>query len=269
MRKSSSPRSHSFVSSSTSASPRSSRSTICSSSFCASSNVGSSLTTAPKEPSATRTRPRRRSRPQSPRARPGHRGARSRSHGRGLPWAKGRRAGRARSRGALPSARARAAARAAGARARCHAPRVPLGGPPCRRGGAPRAAVRARAELLDIRHDQSRGVCRSRRTHVGGEVAERRVLLVADSRDDRHRCAGDRAHDALVRERQEILEAPTPASEHEHVRAAPRRARLSPRRSRQPPAGPAHTSRRRGRWPAESAGRCASARRASPQHRCR
>ena len=42
-----------------------------------------------------------------------------------------------------------------------------------------------------------------------------RVLLVADGGDDRHRAAGERAHDGLVAERQEILEAAA-AARHDH-----------------------------------------------------
>ena len=56
-----------------------------------------------------------------------------------------------------------------------------------------------------------------RGTHVGGEVAERRVLLVADRRDDGHGARGDRADDALVAEREQILEAAAAAREHDHV----------------------------------------------------
>ena len=49
--------------------------------------------------------------------------------------------------------------------------------------------------------DEPAGDARSRGADVGGEVAERRVLLVADRAHDRHRAVGDRAHEPLVAER--------------------------------------------------------------------
>ena len=42
------------------------------------------------------------------------------------------------------------------------------------------------AQLGEVGHDEPRGRGRRRRAHVGGEIAERRVLLVPDGRDDRH-----------------------------------------------------------------------------------
>ena len=38
-----------------------------------------------------------------------------------------------------------------------------------------------------------------------------------DRGDDRHRAIGDRAHEALVAERQQVFEAATAAGEHDHV----------------------------------------------------
>ena len=58
---------------------------------------------------------------------------------------------------------------------------------------------------------------RRRRAHVGGEVAERRVLLVADRGDDRHRRGRDRAHHALVAEREEVLDASAAAGQDDHL----------------------------------------------------
>ena len=80
-------------------------------------------------------------------------------------------------------------------------------------------ALEARAELADVGHDEARGGGRRRRAHVGGEVAERGVLLVADRRDDRDGARSDGADDALVGERQQILEAASAAREDDHVGA--------------------------------------------------
>ena len=69
----------------------------------------------------------------------------------------------------------------------------------------------------------------SRGADIGGEVAERRVLLVADRADDRNRAAGDGSHDPLVAEREQVLEAPTASGEDDdvHLRlAADRTQRL-------------------------------------------
>src|SRR5262249_59727989 len=54
------------------------------------------------------------------------------------------------------------------------------------------------AELAEVRNDEPR--CSSWRggAHVGGEVAERGVLLVADGRDDRHWTGRDRADEPFV-----------------------------------------------------------------------
>jgi hypothetical protein len=52
---------------------------------------------------------------------------------------------------------------------------------------------------------------------VGGEIAERRVLLVADRGDDWHAGGRDCADDRLVTEGKEILEAPATAREHDDV----------------------------------------------------
>ena len=81
-------------------------------------------------------------------------------------------------------------------------------------------AVEPRVQLGEVRHDEAAGDRRRRGADVGGEVDERRVLLVADRRDDRHRAGGDRAHEPLVRERQQVLERPAAAGEHDHVGAA-------------------------------------------------
>jgi hypothetical protein len=71
--------------------------------------------------------------------------------------------------------------------------------------------------LRELRDDELARHRRSRRPHVGGEVAQRRVLFVPDGRDDRHRAGGDGAHESLVAEREQVLEAAAAAREHDHV----------------------------------------------------
>ena len=92
---------------------------------------------------------------------------------------------------------------------------------------APRAAlepaVRAfepRVQLGEVGDDEAARDRRRRGAHVGGEIDERRVLLVPDRRDDRHRAGRDGAHEALVGEREQVLEAAAAAREHDHVGAA-------------------------------------------------
>ncbi len=69
------------------------------------------------------------------------------------------------------------------------------------------AQVGDRAHLLDhVGDDPSRGVGGGRGADVGDEVEDRRVLLVADRRDDRRAAGGDRADEALVGERQQVLD---------------------------------------------------------------
>ena len=78
-------------------------------------------------------------------------------------------------------------------------------------------ALEPREELVEVGDDEPAGDGRRRRADVGGEVAERRVLLVADGRDDRHGAGGDRPHEALVGEREQVLEAAAAAREHDDV----------------------------------------------------
>src|SRR4051794_24481256 len=92
--------------------------------------------------------------------------------------------------------------------------------------GAPRSALEAGAgaveppeELVQVGHDEARGHARRRGTRVGREVAERRVLLVADGRHDRHGAGGDRPHQPLVAEGKEILEAAAAPGDDDHVDA--------------------------------------------------
>ena len=78
-------------------------------------------------------------------------------------------------------------------------------------------AVETTRQLRELRDDELPRHRRRGRANVGGEVAERRVLLVPDRGDDRHRARSHRAHEPLVAERQQILEAAATAREHDHV----------------------------------------------------
>ena len=126
-------------------------------------------------------------------------------------------------------------------------------------GGAPRAAVERGAgaleplaQLGDVGHDEPRGGGRGRGAHVGGEIAERRVLLVADGRDDRHR-RSSRRHARRARPRTGA--DPRSCRRRARGRSRRRRARTAPSARRRSPAaraGPGRTSRRPRRWPAGS-----------------
>ena len=171
--------------------------------------------------------------------------------------------GRSRSRGrAWRSARGRAACRAAaragsgGARARAAgAPQALVRGrEPRRRGARRHGARRARAPAgralepgassVEVGDDEPAGDRGRRGADIRRQVDERRVLLVADGRHHRHRAGCDRSDEPLVRERQEILEAPAAAGEHHHVH--PARAEVADRgRDRRDGARrPGRTSRR-------------------------
>ena len=104
-----------------------------------------------------------------------------------------------------------------------------------------RASSRSR-ELARVRHDQPRRGRRRGRSHVGREVAERRVLLVPDRAHDRDGAGGDRAHEALVAEGEQVLEAAAAAGEHDHVDLRlGARAGAARRRSRRRRADPARS----------------------------
>src|SRR5262249_49560020 len=66
-------------------------------------------------------------------------------------------------------------------------------------------------ELSEVGHGEGAGGGGRGGPRVRGEVAQGRVLLVANGRDDRDACCCDGTDDALVAERKEILEAPAPA----------------------------------------------------------
>ena len=78
-------------------------------------------------------------------------------------------------------------------------------------------AVETSRHYRELRDDEPAGHRRRGRTHVRGEVAQRRVLLVAHGRDDRHGGRGDCADEALVAEREQVLEAAAAAREDDHV----------------------------------------------------
>ena len=62
-------------------------------------------------------------------------------------------------------------------------------------------------QLRQVGYDETGGSGRSRGAHIGGEIAERRVLLVADGGDDGNGARRERPHDGLVAEGQEVVEA--------------------------------------------------------------
>ena len=76
---------------------------------------------------------------------------------------------------------------------------------------------RARQDNRELRDDEPARRRRRRGADVGGEIAQRRVLLVADRGHDRHAARCHRADDAFVAERQEVLEAAAAAGEHDHL----------------------------------------------------
>jgi hypothetical protein len=86
--------------------------------------------------------------------------------------------------------------------------------PGCEGGSRAGEVLGERAEVGD---DEPRRSCGCRSAHVRGEIRERRVLLVADGRDDRNRAVCDGAHEPLVAERQKILEGAAAAGEHDDV----------------------------------------------------
>ena len=105
----------------------------------------------------------------------------------------------------------------------------------CARAIAARSARRAPSagavepgeELGEVGDDQPAGGGRRRRAHVGGEVAERRVLLVPDRGHDRYGARGDRADEPLVGEGEQVLEAAAAAGEDD-TSTSGSRARRAP-----------------------------------------
>ena len=73
-------------------------------------------------------------------------------------------------------------------------------------------------ELLgDVGHDPLGCVGGRRGPHVGDEVEQRGVRLVADRAHDRRPARGHGAHQRLVGERQQVLQRAAAAGDHDHV----------------------------------------------------
>src|SRR3990170_2847340 len=103
---------------------------------------------------------------------------------------------------------------------------VPEPGEPCRialelaahgESEPPARALEPRAQVAQVGHDESSGRGRRGGPDVGGQIAERRVLLVPDGGDNGHGGCRDGPDDRLVAEREEILEAPASARENYDV----------------------------------------------------
>ena len=105
-------------------------------------------------------------------------------------------------------------------------------------------AVEPGAELGEVGDDEPAGDRGRRGAHVGDQVEQRRVLLVADRADHRHAASRDGADEPLVGEGQQILEAAAAAGDDDHVGAAlaqlPSAVAIAGAA-----AGPGRTSRRR------------------------
>ena len=94
-------------------------------------------------------------------------------------------------------------------------------GEPVRQGG-PGAQPRLgqpRALLADVGHDPLGRVGRRRGAEVRDQVEQRRVQVVPDRADQRRPAGRRHAHQGLVAERQQVLERPTAARDHDHVDA--------------------------------------------------
>ena len=87
-----------------------------------------------------------------------------------------------------------------------------------RSSAALRASSRPRSSLRSCTTSLAAAVGRGG-PDVRREVAERRVLLVADRAHHRDAAAGERPHDPLVAPRKQVLEAPAAASHHDDVDA--------------------------------------------------
>ena len=91
-------------------------------------------------------------------------------------------------------------------------------------------AAERRDEVDPVRHDELRRRRRGRRAHVGREVGQRDVDLVADAAHERHRVRDDRPDDALVVERPQVLErSPTPGEDRDRRARRPLGRRSPPR----------------------------------------
>ena len=103
---------------------------------------------------------------------------------------------------------------------------------------------RARASATPVGHDERRRGRRRGRAHVGDEVADGEVGLVAHAGHDRQRRREHRARDGLLVERPQVLDRAAAARDDQHVDFARARWRCgSPARSR--PAASRALDRRR------------------------
>ena len=120
--------------------------------------------------------------------------------------------------GPAPAGSAARRAAAARGRAGAHAP-----------GRSRLPGLADQADLLgEVGHDPLGGVGRRRGAHVGDEVDQRRVGLVADRADHRRAAGEHRPAQRLVGERQQVLDAAAAAGQDDHVDASRRgRARAS------------------------------------------
>ena len=91
--------------------------------------------------------------------------------------------------------------------------------PACAPAKSMACPLEPRRHLGEIGHDELPGEARCRGSDVRREVAERRVLLVADRRHDRHAAGRDRADEPLVAEREQILEAASATCDDDDVAA--------------------------------------------------
>jgi hypothetical protein len=84
---------------------------------------------------------------------------------------------------------------------------------------APSARLERRLEVREDPDDELPGDRGGRRAHVGDEVGDRHVDLVADGRHDRCPARGDRARDDLLVEGPQVLERAAAAADDDHVGA--------------------------------------------------
>ena len=85
------------------------------------------------------------------------------------------------------------------------------------RAAAVAGLAHALALLDDVGHDALAGVGRGRAAHVGDEVEQRAVGLVADGAHDGGAAGDDRPAQRLVAERQQVLDAAAAAGDDDDV----------------------------------------------------
>ncbi len=82
-------------------------------------------------------------------------------------------------------------------------------------------SAQGREPCFTIGHDDLRGRGRRRRAHVGDEIGDGEIDLVADAADDGDGRGGDGARHRLVVEGPQILERAAAAGQNEHVALGP------------------------------------------------